>query len=331
MAHDHHHHAHLMGRKLGIAFFASFGILLALGVGGWLSHSLALLADAGHVVTDIAALGLSWYATRQATRPADTHRTFGFHRTGILAALVNAVALIVIAVFILVAASARIGHPQAVESTIMMGVATLGLVLNLWIGLGLQGGSEHSLNVRSAFLHVMGDAAASGGVILGAIAIHFTGLSVIDPILSVAIALFIAFGAWQVVEESLHILMEGVPRDLEIHSLVADLKAIEGVSGVHDLHVWSLALGVSSLSCHILIADEHRLSSMAIVSRCTHLLADKYQIEHTTIQAEARHCSPDDRNCNLAVHFIEPAHDHCHDNDDHGHAHHHADQEHPHA
>jgi cobalt-zinc-cadmium efflux system protein len=320
----HHHHLHLTGRKLAIAFFLSFFILAVLVVGGVWSRSLALLADAGHVVTDIAALGLSWYATHQATRPADERRTFGYHRTGILAALANAVTLIVIAVFISWEAYQRLWTPHSVESGVMMIAAAVGLVLNLGIGWGLHGESEHNLNVRSAFLHVIGDAAASAGVIVGAIAIQFTGLTVIDPILSVAIALFIAYGAWQVVDETTHILMEGVPKELDVTKLAADMRAVAGVVDIHDLHVWSISSGITSLSCHLLIADDHVANSMAIVAEVNGLLGDRYAIEHTTIQAEAVHCSPDSPGCNLS--FTQPAgHDH-HDHDhehDHGHHHHH--------
>lgn len=327
--HHHHHHAPSSGGKLAVACLLSVGILVVLGVGGWLSHSLALMADAGHVLTDIAALGLSWYATRQANRPADALRTFGYHRTGILAALVNAVSLILIAVWIGYEAYQRL-VPHAplpgIDSTIMMGVAAVGLVLNLAIGLGLHGEAEHSLNTRSAFLHVMGDAAASAGVIVGAIAIRFTGWQVIDPVLSVAIAVFIAFGAWQVLEECLHILMESVPRGLDLPHLLTDLKGIEGVEDVHDLHVWCLAQGMTSLSCHLVIQEAEVPHSMKIVERCNQLLADRYQIAHTTIQAEADHCSPDSPHCSLS--FVQPTHephdhDHDHHDHDHDHAHHH--------
>jgi cobalt-zinc-cadmium efflux system protein len=326
--HGHHHHHHnLTGRKLAVAFFASFGILLVLAVGGVMSHSLALLADAGHVVTDIAALGLSWYATHQATRPADQVRTFGYHRTGILAALINAVSLILIAVWICYEAYERLfpaAPLQPIHSTTMMGVAAVGLVLNLGIGLTLMGHAEDNLNVRSAFLHVMGDAAASAGVILGAVAIYFTQAQWIDPALSVAIALFIAYGAWSVLEECLHILMESVPRDLDMPGLVADLRGVQGVRDVHDLHVWSISQGMTSLSCHLLLEEEHVQHSISVVNHCNQLLAERYKIEHTTIQAEAEHCSPDSPHCNLS--FVHASHDHEHlehDHDHHDHDHHH--------
>ncbi len=321
-AHHHHHHAHLTGRKLAIAFFLSFGVLAVLLVGGWLSKSLALLADAGHVVTDIAALGLSWYATWQATRPADRKRTFGYHRTGILAALANAVSLILIALWIGYEAYGRLGAPVAVQPMTMLAAAAIGLVINLAIGLGLKGESEHNLNVRSAFLHVMGDAAASGGVIVGAIVIAVTGWHAVDPLLSVAIAVFIAYGAWQVVDESIAILMEGAPPDLDVEGLVGDLKAIAGVREVHDLHVWSIARNMPSLSCHVLIEDELVPRSVGVVAACTQLLADKYGIIHTTIQAEAEHCSPDSPACNLGM-VQPPHHGHDHHHHDDGHDHHH--------
>jgi cobalt-zinc-cadmium efflux system protein len=317
----HHHHAHLTGRKLAIAFFLSFGILLVLLVGGIVSNSLALLADAGHVVTDIAALGLSWYATWQATRPANQRRTFGYHRTGILAALANAVSLILIAGWIGWEAWGRLHAPEAVQPTIMLGAAAIGLVLNLVIGLGLKDESEHNLNVRSAFLHVMGDAAASGGVILGAGLIALTGWTLVDPLLSVAIAIFIAFGAWQVVDESIAILMEGAPPDVDVEQLVADLRAIEGVREVHDLHVWSIARNMPSLSCHVLLDDAYVPQSVRVVASCNQLLASKYAIAHTTIQAEAEHCSPDSPACNTG--FVQPvphAHDHDHGPGSHDHA-----------
>lgn len=309
--HHHHHHHNLTGRKLAVAFFASFGILVVLLVGGVISNSLALLADAGHVITDIAALGLSWYATAQATRPADDARTFGYHRTGILAALANAVSLILIAIWIGWEAWGRLAAPQAVHTPVMIGAASVGLVLNLLIGLGLHGESEDNLNVRSAWLHVMGDAAASAGVIVGAALIWATGIYMIDPIISVAIALFIAYGAWQVVDESTAILMEGAPPDLDVAGLVADMKAIEGIREVHDLHVWSIARNMPSLSCHVLIEDAHVARSVSVVAEATRLLGEKYGIRHTTIQAEAEHCSPDSPACNIGM--VQPStHPHTH-------------------
>ncbi|HEY9720630.1 MAG TPA: cation diffusion facilitator family transporter [Oscillatoriaceae cyanobacterium] len=310
----------MTGRKLGVAFALTFLILVVLLVGGWFSHSLALWADAGHVVTDIAALGLSWYATVQAGRPASAQRTFGYHRTGILAAAANAVALILIAFYIAWEAYQRFFHLQAVHSTIMIASAAVGLCLNLFIGFGLKDESHDNLNVRSAFLHVMGDAAASAGVILGAIVIAFTGWQLVDPLLSVAIAVFIAYGAWQVLDESVSILMEGAPKNLDLAALVRDIRDIEGVRDLHDLHVWSIASGIPSLSCHLVIEDQHVSSSMSIIGQCNTLLNDRYHITHTTIQAEAEHCSPDTPDCNLAL--VQGAHHH-HDHDDHDHDHDH--------
>lgn len=331
MGHGHAHH--VTGQKLGVAFALTFFILLVLLVGGWYSHSLALWADAGHVVTDIAALGLSWYATLQAGRPASAQRTFGYHRTGILAAAINAVALILIAFYIGWEAYQRFFHLQAVHSLIMIASAAVGMGLNLFIGLGLKDESHDNLNVRSAFLHVMGDAAASGGVIVGAIVIGLTGWQVVDPLLSVAIAVFIAYGAWQVLDESVSILMEGVPKNLDLAALVRDIRGIEGVQDLHDLHVWSISSGIPSLSCHLVIEDQHVSSSMSIVGQCNALLHDRYHISHTTIQTEAEHCSPDAPDCNLALVQGLHGHDHSHDRDHHhhdDHDHHHHDHDHAH-
>lgn len=303
--HGHHHHLHATGRQLALAFWLSFGVLAVLVVGSAYSGSLALLADAGHVVTDIAALGLSWYATWQAARPATHRRTFGYHRTGILAALLNAVSLLLIAAWIAWEAWHRLQAPHAVEPGVMLLAAAIGMAINLAIGLRLHGHAHGNLNVRSAYLHVIGDAAASAGVIVGAGAIALTGWQAIDPLLSVAIALLIAHGAWQIVDESVEILMEGVPAHLDVARIAADLAAVDGVQEIHDLHVWAIARDLPCLSCHVLIADADVPRGLAIVAACNRVLAEHHGITHTTIQAEAAHCSPDSPSCNLGL--VQPA------------------------
>lgn len=287
-----HAHGPKPGWKLGVAFFLSFGILAVLVVGGVLSHSLALLADAGHVVTDIAALGLSWLAVRQAGRPADAAKTYGYQRTGILAALANGVSLILIAAYICWEAYGRMDHPPEVASGIMMGAAAVGMVLNLGIGAWLHGDSGANLNVRSAFLHVMGDAAASAGVIVGGVVIALTGWHIIDPLLSAAIALFIAYSAWALARESVDILMEAAPTNLDLTAIQADLACVDGVAAVHDFHVWSITSGQVCLSCHVTLQPERLSDPMAVIEGCTRLLQDKYGITHATIQPEARPCAP---------------------------------------
>ncbi|MEB3222257.1 MAG: cation diffusion facilitator family transporter [Candidatus Sericytochromatia bacterium] len=305
--HDHrhhahgHHHLHASGRELAWAFWLSCGVLGVLLVGSARSGSLALLADAGHVVTDVAALGLSWYATRQAARPATHRRTFGHHRTGILAALANALSLLLIALWIAWEAWHRLSSPHPIEAGPMLVAATLGLLINGVIGWRLHAHAHDSLNVRSAYMHVLGDAAASAGVVVGAGLIALTGWTAIDPLLSVAIAALIAWGAWQIVDESVEILMEAVPAHLEPARIAADLAAVDGVQEVHDLHVWGIAHGLPSLSCHVLVAEADVPRAVAIVAACNQVLATRHGITHVAIQAEASRCSPDTPGCALGL------------------------------
>src|SRR5438270_11568889 len=209
-AHAGHQHTHSMAKQsLRLAFFLTLLILGAELTGGFMGNSLALLSDAGHVVTDIFALGLAWFATVQAERPANARKTFGYHRVGILAALVNAVTLIVIALVISWEAVQRLQHPQPVQPLVMFLSAGIGIAVNLFIGFGLQR-EGHTLNVRAATLHVFSDVAASAGVILVGILILLTGWTLADPLLSVGIAVLIAVGAWLIIRETTDLLMESV-------------------------------------------------------------------------------------------------------------------------
>ncbi len=285
--HNHrHNHTHGMAKQvLRLAFFLTILILLAELVGGLLANSLALLSDAGHVITDIFALGLAWFAAVQAERPANARKTFGYHRVGILAALVNAVTLIAIALAIVIEAIQRLQHPEPVQPAIMFIAASIGIAINLFIGLGLrkEGGN---LNIRAATLHVFGDVAASVAVIIAGIVILLTGWTIADPILSVGIALLIAIGAWRILRETTDILLEAVPRDISLSKLVTDMRRVKGVQGVHDLHVWSIASGMYALSCHVLIDDLPPSDSSPILQSLTTMLNEKYHIGHSTIQFE---------------------------------------------
>ncbi|MCL5958489.1 MAG: cation diffusion facilitator family transporter, partial [Chloroflexi bacterium] len=255
-----HEHDHVeTGRvtaRLRVALLITAGILIAEVVGGLLSNSLALLSDAGHVFTDVTALGLAWYANFQAEKPATFTHTYGFHRAGILAALANALSLVLIAGVIAYEAYQRLLNPEPVQSYLMFSVALVGLVANLYIARYLHREEEENLNVRSAWLHVIGDAAASAAVLLGGILILFTGVFLIDPILSVLISVVIIVGGWSIIVDALNILMEGVPRGLNLEELVHQIRAHPGVVDVHDVHVWSLAAGVNAVSCHSLVADQ---------------------------------------------------------------------------
>ena len=284
--HAGHDHTHGMAkRSLRTAFFLTFIILFAGYVGGFLANSLALLSDASHSLTDLFALGLAWFAAAQAERPSDERKTFGYHRVGILAALLNAVMLIVIAGYIGWEAIRRFQHPEPVQPLIMFGSAAIAIAINLFIAFGLRK-DEHNLNVRAATLHVMGDVAASIGVIVGGILILFTRWTIIDPILSVAIAVLIALGAWRILRETTDILLESVPKGISLTNLVDDMKAVRGVQDVHDLHVWSIASGMYALSCHVLIDNLPPSDSSPILQSLTDVLSHNYRINHSTIQFE---------------------------------------------
>ncbi len=282
-----HEHTHGMAKQsLRLAFFLTLIILAVELVGGLLANSLALLSDAGHVVTDIFALGLAWFAAVQAERPANARKTFGYHRVGILAALVNAVTLIVIALAITWEAVQRLQHPQPVQAVILFLSAGVGIVVNLYIGFGLQKEGDN-LNLRAAALHVFGDVGASVGVIIAGIIILLTHWTLADPLLSVGIAALITFGAWRILRETTDILLEASPKGITMSNLVDDMKRIEGVQDVHDLHVWSITGDMYALSCHILIDDLPPSGSSPILQSLTTMLSERYHIGHSTMQFES--------------------------------------------
>lgn len=295
-----HAHSHAMtDRKLGIAFGLTTIILVIEFGAGLLSNSLALLSDAGHVLTDLVALGLAWYATRQAARPADAQRTYGYHRIGILAALVNAITLILIVVWIGFEAISRLQHPEPVTPTLMFAAAMVGILANLYIGFGLRAESSENLNVRAAMLHVFGDVGASVGVIIGGLVIVFTGWQLADPLISLGIAVLIAKGAWDILRETVDVLMEATPRGVQVEALVRDLLRMPGVADVHDLHVWSLAGGMPILSAHIQVADNRPLDSCDLLrGEVLEVLAERYAIRHSTLQIE-RTCEVRELYCRL--------------------------------
>jgi len=280
-------------QTLRIAFFLTMLILAAELIGGFFANSLALLSDAGHVVTDIFALGLAWFATAQAERPANARKTFGYHRVGILAAFVNAVTLIVIALVILLEAIQRFQHPEPVQPLIMFLAAGIGIAVNLFIGFGLRKQSDN-LNIRAAMLHVFGDVGASVAVIVAGILILLAGWTIADPILSVGIAALIGIGAWRILRETIDILMEAVPKDIYMPDLVDDMVSVDGVQKVHDLHVWSITNNMYALSCHALIKDLPPSGSASILQSLNTMLSEKYRISHTTIQFE---CDDHRGNC----------------------------------
>jgi cobalt-zinc-cadmium efflux system protein len=259
-------------------------------VGGWLSGSLALLSDAGHMFTDTLALVLSLAAVRIALRPADKEKTYGFMRAEILAALVNGATLVIISVLIFYEAVGRILHPPRVDAPLMLLVATAGLAANAVGVYLLRDRSEGNLNVRGAMWHMLGDLLSSVGVIVGALLIMFLGLRAADPVLSIVIGAIILAGAWRLVAQSTAILLESVPGHIKLEDVREAILGVEGVVDVHDLHVWTLASGFYALSAHIVVRDRPLSDCSGLIARSEGVLKDRFAISHTTIQLECQTC-----------------------------------------
>jgi cobalt-zinc-cadmium efflux system protein len=293
-AHDHsgagHGHHHALGdgseARLLWTLVLTAGFMLVEVAGGLWSGSLALIADAGHMLTDAAALGLAWYAVRASRRPADARRSFGHHRIQVLAAFINGLLLVGITVWIVVEALRRVIEPEPVVGGVMLGVAFAGLAVNLIAFLILGGADRNSLNVRGALLHVLGDLLGSVAAIVGALVILMTGWMPIDPILSVLVSALILCSAWGLLASSWHVLMEGVPPGLDIGALGRDLTAaVPGVAEVHHIHAWSLNPGRTLLTLHARI--EAAADPDTVLAGLKRELARRYGIEHATIQIES--------------------------------------------
>jgi cobalt-zinc-cadmium efflux system protein len=259
--------------------------ILLLIAAGIRAHSLALLSEAGHNVSDFLALLLSWAAAYIQERPPSTTKTFGYHRAGVLAAFVNAGTLVLIALFIFYEAVERFYNPVQVQPGIMMAVAAVGVVLNGGIAWLLMR-SHSDLNIRSVLIHEIGDTLATLAVILGGIGIVLTGKNFIDPALSILIGALILWSSFGIIRESLNILLEGTPRGMELEQVEAELRSVPGVNNVHDLHIWSIGSETHALSCHNAIADIPPSESEAIMRQVRGMLADRFRIRHTTIQFE---------------------------------------------
>jgi cobalt-zinc-cadmium efflux system protein len=276
------------GSALKLALALTCLVLVVELVGGLVSHSLALLSDAGHVLTDVFALGLAWFAVAQASRPADARRSYGYHRVSILAALVNSVTLVVIVIAIAYEAVRRLAHPEPVQGGVVIVAALAGIAINTFVAFGLRGQS-HSLNMRAAMLHVVGDIGASVGVVLAGVVILLTGWLYIDPLLSLGIAVLIAFGAWRIVRETVNLLMEGTPAEIDLGAVTKEITGTELVSSMHDLHVWALSSDQVALSCHVVVDDCALRDAEHVVRDLEQRLCERFAIGHTTIQIESCH------------------------------------------
>ncbi len=272
-------------------------ILAAEVIGGLWTGSLALLSDAAHVFLDILALGLSYGALCLSALPADDRHTYGFHRFEVIAALANGVTLAGVAIGIFIEAYHRLQAPEPVKSVELLVIATLGLIVNLIVAFVL-GGHDHEhdeheaedLNVKSAFLHVLGDAVSSVGVIVAALIIWRTGWMLADPIMSVLIGLIIIASSWRVTKASLHILVEGVPEGFRLAEVAQTMGSAPGVMDVHDLHVWSLCSGHTALSAHVVVADTSLSQAQNLMDELKRRLRASLGVEHTTIQFECARC-----------------------------------------
>jgi cobalt-zinc-cadmium efflux system protein len=282
-------------------------------IAGFRAHSLALLSDAGHNCTDALALGLAWAGFYLQSKPPDETKTYGYHRAGVLAAFVNALTLAVLSVWILYESVLRLRAPEPVNAGLMMAVAGLGLALNGSIMLALRAASRDDINIRGAFVHMLGDALGSIAIVLGAVAIRYTGWVRVDPSLSILIALLIVWTAWDIVRESLNILLEGLPRGIHLADVALAMGSVDGVLGVHDLHIWSLGSSTHALSCHVLIEDVPPSESDTILRSVNALLERRFGIAHTTVQFEHMSCAISESGCAIPVtHEHEHTHPHDH-------------------
>jgi cobalt-zinc-cadmium efflux system protein len=296
MGHGHGHshgHRHAHGGSAGSRNWRPLSITLALAaaymvaevVGGILANSLALLADAGHMLSDVGALALSLFAIWIAQKPATPQHTYGYYRTEILAALANGATLVAISLLIFMEAYDRLADPQPVVGKTVMLIAAGGLLVNLsglWI---LHGGKDESLNVRGAWLHLLTDALGSVGAILGGVLIWAYGWYWADPVVSVAIGLLVIYSAWDLVKESVSVLLEGTPAHIDLAAVRAAMLEVEGVEEVHDLHVWTITSGMEAMSGHVVVRHGSRPNE-EVLTKLHRVLHDRFRLDHLTIQIE---------------------------------------------
>ncbi len=295
--HDHEHeHRHDARQPQGgrrdllIALSITVLMMVAEAVGGLLSNSLALLSDAGHMLTDNLALLLSFFAMKFATMPATERKTFGFYRLEILAALLNGIVLVVLSFYIIYTAYFRMIHPQPVEGKLMLVIAVIGLIANIIGAFFLYKHSHASLNIRGAYLHIVGDALSSVGVVIGGLVILYTGWYLIDPILSIMISLVIIYGSWSLVRESVNILLEAVPAHIDIDRVAAEIAKVPGVREAYHIHAWTITSGLYAMSAHVLIEDRLVSGSRNIVDDIRNMLSKKFNVIHSTIELECNRC-----------------------------------------
>ncbi|MGA8143602.1 MAG: cation diffusion facilitator family transporter [Candidatus Acidiferrales bacterium] len=294
--HDHNHsshshsHMHIDASKgmtfiLGGAVVATFVLVAAELIAGYAAHSIALISDALHNMTDVPTMVISWLATRWAMRPPTAEKTYGYHRAGILAAFINSMLLTIVALFLVYESIQRLRAPVEVHSGVMLWVSILALIINGGITLAVHSGRS-DLNVRSIWIHNLGDALSNIAIIVGAIVIRRTGANWADPLIGIAIGAMVLWTGTGILRESSHILLEGLPRSIHLEDVAAAILKVEGVQEVHDIHIWTLGTDLHALSCHARIPDMHMEDSEKILSRIHEVLDRDFQITHTTVQLE---------------------------------------------
>jgi cobalt-zinc-cadmium efflux system protein len=310
--HDHGHshglggHSHIqlgaegMTLTLGLCVVATFTLVGVELIAGYSGHSIALVSDAVHNLTDVPTLVLSWLAARWASKPPTAEKTYGYHRAGILAAFVNAMLLTIVSLGLIWESVDRFRSPVQVSSGLMIWVSVFALLVNGGITLAVTGG-RRDLNMRSIWIHNLGDALSNIAIIIGALAIRFTGAAWVDPLIGIAIGVMVFWSGVDILRESTHILLEGLPRSVELEKVARAMLAIEGVQEVHDIHIWTLGTDLYALSCHIRIPDMHLESCEKMLGSIRDVLTQQFQITHTTIQFERAGLSND-----TALYMPEP-------------------------
>src|SRR5487761_667329 len=282
-----HSHGHAAGSSgvLGGAMAATLALVVVEFVAGTMGHSIALVSDGVHNLTDLPTILISWIAVRLSERPPTEEKTYGYHRSGILAAFVNAILLILVAVYILFESYERWRQPVEVHTTLMLWVAVFALCVNGGITLALVNGKK-DLNLRSILIHNFGDALSNVAIFAGALAIRWTGARWVDPAIGIAIGVMVLWSALGVLRERSHILLEGLPRNLKLDSVAQTILSVDNVKEVHDIHIWTIGTDLQAISCHVRIPDMHMEDSERILTAIRGRLADRFHITHTTIQFE---------------------------------------------
>ena len=302
---NNHGHSHLGNiasqtiSRLALSLSLTALFVVLEGAAGIFANSLALLTDAAHNFTDVIALGLSWYAVSLTTRPSNSQKTYGYHRAGILVALANSTGLVLIALGVFYEAYQRLNTPVEVKSGVLVGVGSIAVVVNLVTALLVRRGSEHDLNLRSVFVHLLADVVSTIGAVIAGVIIYFTHANWLDPFVSVLIGFLILYNAWGILPETVGILLESSPRDVDMEAMVTDIKKVNGVLGVHDLHVWSLAQNLRTMSAHILTDDLPISAGAEIQRQINEVVFHRYNIAHATLQLECVDCVPESLYCEI--------------------------------